>query len=120
WTLFNGMNVNIQQKNAELSELNAKFMLSQAEIQANASLFEAFSLYQANMKIFQMDEANLIVAKENVTIAIQQFRLGSSNIIQLQQAQSNYVAAGSQVAIDKYNTKVSETQLLLLAGQIVR
>jgi outer membrane protein len=120
WVLFNGMNVNIQQKNAELNELNAKFMLSQTEIQADASLFEAFSLYQANMKILKMDEANLLVAKENITIAIQQYRLGTSNIIQLLQAQSSYTAAGSQVAIDEYNAKVCETQLLLLAGQIVK
>ena len=67
-----------------------------------------------------MDEANLQVAKENVTIAIEQFKIGSSNIIQLQQAQTSYVTAASQVVTDEYNTKVSEVQLQLLAGELVK
>lgn len=120
WTLFNGGNINTQQKNAQISELNAKFQYSQAELQANASLLEAYQLYQANLKILEMDEANYITAKENMAVALEQFRLGTSNVIQLQQAQTSYATAGSQVVSDRYNAKVSETQLLQLAGQLVK
>jgi outer membrane protein TolC len=120
WTLFNGFNTNIQHKNAELAELNAKFQYNQMEIQTNASLLEAYQQYLVNVKILQLDEENFLVAKENVKVAIEQFRIGTSNIVQLQQAQISFSQAGSQVVSDRYNTKVSETQLLQLAGQLVK
>lgn len=120
WTIFNGSIINIQHKNAELAELNAKFQYDQAELQTSASLLEAYQQYLINVKILSLDEENFLVAKENVTVAIEQFRIGTSNIVQLQQAQISFSQAGSQVVSDRYNTKVSETQLLQLSGQLVK
>jgi len=120
WTIFNGFKTNIQYRNAELTELNAKFQYNQIVIQTNVALLEAYQQYLANIKILQLDEDNFLVAKEAVKIAIDQFRIGSTNIVQLQQAQLSYSQAGSQVVSDRYNTKVSETQLLQLSGQLVK
>ncbi len=120
WTLFNGSVINIQHRNAEINELNAKYMFSQTQIQENALLLIAFQQYADNLKILKMDEENFFVAKENVFVALEQFRIGTSNIVQLQQTQSSFAAAGSQVVTDRYNAKVSETQLLQLAAQLVK
>lgn len=60
------------------------------------------------------------MAKENVEVAIEQFRIGTSNIVQLQQAQISFSQAGTQVVSDRYTTKVSETQLLQLSGQLIK
>lgn len=120
WTLFNGNVNNIRQKNAEIATMNAKFQYSQMEIQSNAALLIAYRQYEANLKILKMDEENYLVAKENMTVALEQFKIGSSNIVQLQQVQASYIIAGSQVVNDRYNAKVSETELLQLAGQLVK
>jgi outer membrane protein len=120
WTLFNGSTINIQHKNAELNELSAKYMDSQTQLQENAALLVAFQQYDDNIKILKMDEDNFLIAKENVYVALAQFRIGTSNIVQLQQAQASFATAGSQVVTDRYNAKVSEVQLLLLAGKIVK
>lgn len=120
WTLFNGNVNNIRQKNAEIATMNAKFQYSQMEIQSNAALLIAYRQYEANLKILKMDEENYLVAKENMTVALEQFKIGSSNIVQLQQVQASYITAGSQVVNDRYNAKVSETELLQLAGQLVK
>jgi len=120
WTLFNGNIINIQQKNAEIMELNAKFQYSEAELQATATLLETYRQYEVNLKILQMDEENFVVAKENMSIAFAQFKIGTSNIVQLQQAQTSFATAGGQVVSDRYNAKVSETQLLVLAGQLIK
>ncbi|HWY98997.1 MAG TPA: TolC family protein [Bacteroidia bacterium] len=120
WTIFNGSIINIQHKNAEINELNAKLNFSQAQLQENAALLIAFQQYEDNIKILKMDEDNFIIAKENVYVALEQFRIGTSNIVQLQQAQISFASAGSQVATDRYNAKVSETQLLQLSAQLVK
>jgi outer membrane protein len=120
WTIFNGSIINIQHKNAEINELNAKLNFSQAQLQENAALLIAYQQYEDNIKILKMDEDNFIIAKENVYVALEQFRIGTSNIVQLQQAQISFASAGSQVVTDRYNAKVSETQLLQLSAQLVK
>lgn len=120
WTLFNGFITNINHKNAELAELNAKFQYDMLEEQTGGALLEAYQQYLINVKILQLDEENFKVAKENVEVAIEQFRIGTSNIVQLQQAQISFSQAGTQVVSDRYTTKVSETQLLQLSGQLIK
>jgi outer membrane protein len=120
WTIFNGSIINIQHANAKLAELSAQFQYDLTTFQVNATLLETFKQYEVNQKILKMDEDNFIIAKENVDVALEQFRIGTTNIVQLQQAQASYASAGSQVVSDRYNTKVSETQLLQLAGELVK
>lgn len=120
WTIFNGSIINIQHENAQLAQLSAKYQYDLTTFQVNSSLLQNFKQYEVNRKILKMDEENYSIAKENVNVALEQFRIGTSNIVQLQQAQASYAAAGSQVVSDRYNTKVSETQLLQLTGQLLK
>jgi outer membrane protein len=120
WTLFNGSIINIQHENAELGELSAKYQYDLTKLQVNATLLQTFKQYEINLKILKMDEDNYTIAKENVNVSLEQFRIGTTNIVQLQQAQESYAVAGSQVVMDRYNAKVSETQLLLLAGLLAK
>ena len=120
WTIFNGSVINIQHENAKLAELSAKFQYDLTNFQVNASLLQNYKQYEVNLTILKMDEENYAIAKENVYVALEQFRIGTTNIVQLQQAQASYAAAGSQVVSDRYNAKVSETQLLQLSGELIK
>ncbi|MGP8215656.1 MAG: TolC family protein [Bacteroidia bacterium] len=120
WNIFNGSIINIQHENAKLAELSAEFQYGLTSIQVNATLLETFKQYEVNLKILEMDEDNYTIAKENVNVALEQFKIGTTNIIQLQQAQASYAQAGSQVVSDRYMAKISETELLQLAGQIAK
>jgi len=120
WTIFNGSIINIQHENAELAELSAKYQYDLTKIQVNSTLLQTYKQYEVNLKILKMDEDNYAIAKENITVSLEQFRIGTTNIVQLQQAQASYATAGSMVVMDRYNAKVSETQLLLLAGLLAK
>ena len=120
WTIFNGSIINIQHENAQLAELSAKYQYDLTKLQVNATLLQTYKQYEINLKILKMDEDNYTVAKENVYVSLEQFRIGTANIVQLQQAQASYATAGSQVVMDRYNAKVSETQLLLVAGLLAK
>jgi outer membrane protein len=103
-----------------LAAVSAKFQYDLTSFQVNTALLETFKQYEVNLKILKMDEDNFLVAKENIYVALEQFKLGTTNIVQLQQAQASYAAAGSLVVSDRYNTKVSETQLLQLSGELIK
>ncbi|NNM95300.1 MAG: TolC family protein [Bacteroidia bacterium] len=120
WNIFGGSVVNIKRENAKLEEMNSALQYKLEEVTVNAALMEDYKLYKTNLDILKLDEDNFKVAKENLDVALAQFRVGTTNIVQLQQAEASYAQAGSQVVTDRYNAKVSETQLLQLAALLAK
>ena len=60
------------------------------------------------------------MAKDNVNIAFERFRLGVSTYIELRDAQLSLADAYDRLITARYNTKVAETELLRLKGDLVR
>jgi outer membrane protein len=61
-----------------------------------------------------------LLAKENVSIILQILRLGAATMIQLREAQQSLQEAYTRLITARYNTKVSETELLRLKGELER
>ena len=84
------------------------------------ALFKAFSKYQEDLAILQLETENNSLVKENLTIALERFRVGESNSIELKVAQQSYEEAINRLSDARYSAKISETQLLKLSGGIVK
>ena len=63
---------------------------------------------------------NILLAKENVNIQLELFRLGSSTIIQLRDAQFSLSDAYDRLIAARYNTKLAETELMRLKGELIK
>ena len=68
----------------------------------------------------QLEEENTKLAKEAVDIALERFRIGSSNSLELKEIQKSYDDSLTRLAEARFNAKVSETQLMKLNGEIVK
>ena len=66
-----------------------------------------------------LERKNLGVAKENEDIAIERFRLGASDFLVLREAQRNLVDANGRLLDSIFSTKLAETELLRLSGNLV-
>ena len=86
----------------------------------NLSVINAFKEFEQQKKALLLEEENILLAKENVSIALEVYRLGASTIIQLREAQKSLEDAYNRLIAARYNTKVSETELLRLKGDLVR
>lgn len=84
------------------------------------SVLNAFSEYEQQKKALVLEEENIVLAKENVSIALEVYRLGASTIIQLREAQKSLEDAYNRLISARYNTKVAETELLRLKGDLVK
>jgi outer membrane protein len=60
------------------------------------------------------------LAKENLSISFESFRLGKATTIELKEAQQNYEETKISMLQTNYEAKLAETELLRLMGDLVR
>ncbi|MEI6817354.1 MAG: TolC family protein, partial [Bacteroidota bacterium] len=85
-----------------------------------SGLLKTFRTFQTNMEALKLEEENYTLAKENVDIALERYRLGSSSALELKIAQQSYEDADNRVVLARYATKISETELMRLNGILVK
>jgi outer membrane protein TolC len=119
WRIFNGFNLNNRIKNAQLQNESATINYNNVRSQVEQQLLVAFKHFQDDQKVLELEEDNLKLVKEAVNIALERFRVGSSNSIELKEIQQTYDDALVRLAEARYNAKVSETQLMKLNGNLV-
>lgn len=86
----------------------------------NLSVINAFKDYEQQKKALALEEENILLAKENVDIILQVYKLNSTTYIQLREAQKSLEDAYNRLIAARYNTKLAETELLRLKGDLVR
>jgi outer membrane protein TolC len=136
-TLFNrtrGMNYGFTATVPILNNFNTRRLIQHARIdiqqqqliydnqrlQVNLGIINAFKDYEQQKKALQLEEENILLAKENVNIIFETYRLGAATYIQLREAQKSLEDAYNRLIAARYNTKVAETELLRLKGDLVR
>jgi outer membrane protein TolC len=120
WRIFNGFALNNRIKNAQLQTENATINYSNIQSLTEQQLLVAFKKYQDDQKILELEEDNFKLVKEAVNIALERFRVGSSNTLELQLIQQTYQDALVRLTDARYNGKVSETKLMKLNGNLVK
>lgn len=105
------------------AKLDIRFQELQLENQRSLldlGVYNAFKNYQFQMQALQLEESNIQLARENVFIAFERYRLGVSTYLELRDAQQSLETAFNRLIDARYNTKVAETELLRLRGDLVR
>lgn len=120
WTLFNGFTLNKRAQNAKIQVRSNEMLLQDLQNQINASIIRTYSNYSFNVKLYSLEQENYQVARENASIAIERYRLGNSNALELREAQLQAVQAAGRLFDAAYATKIAELDLLLLSGSIMK
>jgi outer membrane protein TolC len=84
------------------------------------NVINAFQSYEQQKKALTLEEENILLARENLDILIQTYRLGAATLLQLKEAQNSLADAYNRLITARYNAKVSETELLRLSGELVK
>lgn len=104
------------QLDVQYQELFLKNQLSLVD----AALSNAFKNYELEKKSLVLEEENIVLARENVNIALERFRQGVSTFLELREAQISLEQALDRLIAARYNTKLAETELLRLKGELVK
>ena len=84
------------------------------------NVINAFQNYEQQKKALALEEENILLARENLDIVFQTYKLGAATLLQLKEAQNSLADAYNRLIAARYNAKVSETELMRLSGQLVR
>lgn len=118
-TLFDGLNQRREIQNARIQAETAEITFEQAKTQLLTAVQSAFLTYGNSMRLARLEQENLDVARENVEIALERFRIGRSNSLEIREAQNNAVNAEIRYLEALNTAKIAEIELLRLSGQII-
>ena len=77
-----------------------------------------YQTYLTNISLMELEEKNEAIAKENLDITVEKYRIGIIPTIEFRTAQLNYINAQVRLSNAKFQAKVSEIILKQLAGNL--
>lgn len=118
--IFNNFNTRRLVEQAKLDvQYQELFFKNQVSL-IDVALSNAFKDYELQKRTLTLEEENIGLARENVNIQLERFRAGVSTYLELREAQISLEQANSRLIAARYNTKLAETELLRLKGDLVR
>lgn len=118
--IFNNFNNKRQIRQAELDIQYQRIVYDNQKSLINLSVINAWSDYEQQKRALALEEENIILAKENVSILFQVYKLNSTTLIQLKEAEKSLGDAYNRLIAARYSTKLAETELLRLKGDLIK
>nr|MBD3621903.1 TolC family protein [Sunxiuqinia sp.] len=84
-----------------------------------AELLTVYYAYENNLRLVKMEEQNLEVARKNLEIALERYRLGALSGLELREVQKSLLDAEERLISVKFQTKLAEISLLQISGKIM-
>jgi outer membrane protein TolC len=118
--LFNGMNLQRQYRNAKISFESSDMEIKQLENRLDAYLLRIYNDYVNQVELIGFEQENILLAQKNMDIAKESYQVGAISSLQLREIQKNLLDAGTRLVSAEYKAKLTETELLLLSGRLVK
>jgi len=116
--IFNGFLQNRNEKIAKLQIDNSKILIDQQTQTVNSQLISAYQTYLTNLELVALEARNEDIARQNLDITLEKYRIGTITQLEVRTAQLNYVNARVRNSSAQFQAKNSEVTLKQLAGNI--
>jgi outer membrane protein len=120
WNLFNGFEVKRQVKDAEIQVMIGKMEYDMLKMQLSTNLASAYRNFRQAKELLTLEEENALIAKENVDVALESFRIGRISTLELKDIQRSFDDAQVRLVNTRYDAKTAETELMRLNGMLVK
>lgn len=117
FNLWNGKSES-EKRNAKLLIDNAQLEREQTELGLKAELGNLWHAYQNNILLLNLENQNVLTARENHEIAKERYMLGDISGIEMREAQQSMLDAEERLLSVQFQTKMCEISLLLISGEI--
>ncbi|MDO1511623.1 TolC family protein [Maribacter confluentis] len=116
--LFDGFNQNRNEKIGRLELENAEIAIAQQQQELLSILSTTYQTYLTNISLIELEESNEAIAKENLDITVEKYRIGIIPTLEFRTAQLNYINAKVRFSNAKFQAKLSEIILRQLSGDL--
>jgi outer membrane protein len=118
--ILNGLNTRRLIQQARITYSRQQLLYDQLKANVNVGLRNAYVNYDNAKKILDVEEETILLAKENVFIALESFKRSVATFIELRTAQQSLADAYNRLINARYNAKLAETELLRLNGSLLK
>lgn len=118
-SIFDGFNVNRQQKNARIGLESARLQLKSHKSELEALLLSTHKAYQARLQMLALEKSNRVTAEVNFDVASERFRLGELSGLEYREAQKNLLQADERLISAGYEVRLLEIALLQISGAVL-
>ncbi|WP_159022419.1 TolC family protein [Formosa sp. L2A11] len=119
WDLFDGGSTLTNVRNARINLDNQKLEKESIFISLDRDFNNAWGDYKNKLKIYHIQENNIITSQNNFDRTREKFKLGQATSIEFRQAQLNLLTAEFSKNNAKYDAKIAELYLLQLSGELL-
>jgi outer membrane protein len=116
--IFNGFLQRQNERNAKVLINSSELTLNQTRQAINSQLLTAYQNYQTNLELLGVETGNVEVAKQNLEITLDKYRLGSIAPLELREAQRNSIDAITRFLEAQYQAKLTEINLKEISGTL--
>jgi outer membrane protein len=117
--IFNGGIIKKQLEASAINIASKQISLEKKKNNMQAQIISAFKIYQYSKDVLSLNENNIVVARENLDITLEKFKLNQVNSIEIRQAQSSYEDALFNAIAARYTAKISEIELKKISNILI-
>lgn len=119
WNLFDGGGTITRVQNAKITLENTQLEKQSMIISIERDFYNAWDDYQNRLAVYQVQENNIVTAKNNFDRTQEKYKLGQVTSIEFRQAQLNLLNSEISRNQAKYQAKLSELNVLQLSGELL-
>ncbi|MCA0429362.1 MAG: TolC family protein [Bacteroidetes bacterium] len=120
WLIFNGTKNSKLSKERNINYLNQKYSTDLIQQKVDAQVFNSYKNFILNKSITLIENQNLIDAKELISISIERYKIGKTNLLETIEVQKNLEDAQVRYIEALYAMKIAETELLRTNGKLIK
>jgi outer membrane protein len=116
--IFNGFLQRQNERNAKIEINSSELTLEKTRQGIIAQLTSAYQNYSTYLELIKLERGNVDIAKQNLYITLEKYRLGSIAPLELREAQRNALDANNRYLEIQYQAKLAEIALKELSGTL--
>ena len=117
--IFDGYNQRRRVQNAKINAEIAQLQIDDLKNALTSTLERAFVTYENALNLISLETENYAIAKQNIDIAFDRFKVGIATSYELREVQRNAVSAETRLIETKFAAKAAEIELIRLSGNLL-
>jgi outer membrane protein TolC len=119
FNIFEGYNQKRRIQNAKINAEIASLQIEDLKNNLLSTLERTYITYENALNLIQLETENYAIAKQNIDIAFDRFKVGIATSYELREVQRNAVAAETRLIEAKFAAKSAEIELIRLSGNLM-
>jgi len=116
--IFDGFNQKRRETNAKIQAENSAIQVKNVKLGIDAQINSLYVNYLSGLDLIKLGQSNVAIAKRNLEITLDKYKLGNITPLEVRQAEENFVNAQVNYHAAQYQAKSAEISLKQITNNI--